>query len=182
MRSALGGGRGAVDGRCCDALAALDANAASPAALSRSRSTPLAAAAAHSPPGPRLVGPDGPGSARARHAPVYEELVGAAERSLWISTFAYYDGPQAFKTLAGRMEAMSPGCRSRSCSTSSAGHGDTTPAERARRRGSRSASGRRTGRASGGRRVSTTPLARARRRPEGVLHAKAVVADDALRS
>ena len=30
----------------------------------------------------------------------------SAERSLWISTYAYYDGPQAFKSLAARMQAV----------------------------------------------------------------------------
>jgi phosphatidylserine/phosphatidylglycerophosphate/cardiolipin synthase-like enzyme len=37
---------------------------------------------------------------------VYEELVAGAERSIWVSTFAYYDGRQAFRTLAERMDAM----------------------------------------------------------------------------
>ena len=37
---------------------------------------------------------------------VYEELVASAERSLWISTYAYYDGPQAFKSLAARMQTV----------------------------------------------------------------------------
>ena len=31
---------------------------------------------------------------------VYDELVGSATRSLWISTYAYFDGPRAFETLA----------------------------------------------------------------------------------
>ena len=37
---------------------------------------------------------------------VYDELVGSATRSLWISTYAYFDGPRAFETLAGRMDAV----------------------------------------------------------------------------
>lgn len=38
---------------------------------------------------------------------VYEELLGSAQRSVWASTFAYFDGPQAFKVLAERMDAVS---------------------------------------------------------------------------
>lgn len=37
---------------------------------------------------------------------VYEELVGSVERSLWASTYVFFDGPQAFGTLARRMEAL----------------------------------------------------------------------------
>jgi phosphatidylserine/phosphatidylglycerophosphate/cardiolipin synthase-like enzyme len=36
---------------------------------------------------------------------VYEELVGRARRSIWISTYTYFDGPKAFSSLAGRMDA-----------------------------------------------------------------------------
>jgi phosphatidylserine/phosphatidylglycerophosphate/cardiolipin synthase-like enzyme len=37
---------------------------------------------------------------------VYEELVASAQRSIWVSTYAYYDGARAFKTLASRMDAV----------------------------------------------------------------------------
>jgi phosphatidylserine/phosphatidylglycerophosphate/cardiolipin synthase-like enzyme len=37
---------------------------------------------------------------------VYEELVAGAERSLWICAYTYYDGPKAFKSLAQRIDAM----------------------------------------------------------------------------
>ena len=37
---------------------------------------------------------------------VYEELLGGAERSVWVSTFAYFDGPRAFEQLAQRMDAV----------------------------------------------------------------------------
>ena len=36
---------------------------------------------------------------------VYEELVGTAERSFWVSTYAFFDGPRAFSSLAERMDA-----------------------------------------------------------------------------
>lgn len=45
-------------------------------------------------------------------ARVDEELLGSAERSLWVSTFAFFDGPKAFATLASRMDAV-PGSASR---------------------------------------------------------------------
>jgi len=35
---------------------------------------------------------------------VYEELLGSAERSIWASTYAFFDGPKAFEVLARRME------------------------------------------------------------------------------
>jgi phosphatidylserine/phosphatidylglycerophosphate/cardiolipin synthase-like enzyme len=59
-------------------------------------------------PRPDLVwsGPEVPGLHARDTRRVYEELVASAERSLWISTYAYYDGPQAFKSLAARMQAV----------------------------------------------------------------------------
>ncbi len=35
---------------------------------------------------------------------VFEELLGKAEESLWISTYTYFDGREAFATLARRMD------------------------------------------------------------------------------
>ena len=59
-------------------------------------------------PHPDLVwsGPEVPGLHARDTRRVYDELVASAERSLWISTYAYYDGPQAFKSLAARMQAV----------------------------------------------------------------------------
>jgi phosphatidylserine/phosphatidylglycerophosphate/cardiolipin synthase-like enzyme len=36
---------------------------------------------------------------------VFEELLGSAERSVWASTYAFFDGPRAFQVLAQRMDA-----------------------------------------------------------------------------
>jgi phosphatidylserine/phosphatidylglycerophosphate/cardiolipin synthase-like enzyme len=57
---------------------------------------------------PDLVwsGPEVPGLHARDTRRVYEELVASAQRSIWVSTYAYYDGPQAFKTLASRMDEM----------------------------------------------------------------------------
>jgi phosphatidylserine/phosphatidylglycerophosphate/cardiolipin synthase-like enzyme len=37
---------------------------------------------------------------------VYEELIGGAERKVWISTYAFFDGPRAFDSLARRMDSL----------------------------------------------------------------------------
>lgn len=37
---------------------------------------------------------------------VFEELVGGAQTSLWISSYTYYDGPKAFELLARRMDQV----------------------------------------------------------------------------
>ena len=37
---------------------------------------------------------------------VYEEVIGTAERSLWASTYAYFDGKKAFDVLAKRMDEV----------------------------------------------------------------------------
>jgi len=36
---------------------------------------------------------------------VYEELLSSAERSIWASTYAFFDGPKAFEVLAHRMDS-----------------------------------------------------------------------------
>ena len=56
-------------------------------------------------PRPDLVwsGPEVPGVHARDSRPVYEELLGSEERSVWASTF--FDGPRAFDVLARRMEA-----------------------------------------------------------------------------
>ena len=59
-------------------------------------------------PAPDLVwsGPEVPGVHARDTRRVYEELLGGAERSVWASTYVFFDGPQAFATLAGRMDAI----------------------------------------------------------------------------
>ena len=59
-------------------------------------------------PTPDLVwsGPEVPGLHARDTRRVYEELLGSAERTVWASTYAYFDGPRAFATLAGRMDAI----------------------------------------------------------------------------
>jgi hypothetical protein len=58
-------------------------------------------------PKPDLVwsGPEVPGLHARDTRRVYEELLGCAERSIWASTYTFFDGPKAFEILARRMEA-----------------------------------------------------------------------------
>jgi phosphatidylserine/phosphatidylglycerophosphate/cardiolipin synthase-like enzyme len=58
-------------------------------------------------PRPDLVwsGPSVPGVNARDTRRVYEELLGSAERSVWASTYAFFDGPKAFEVLARRMDA-----------------------------------------------------------------------------
>jgi phosphatidylserine/phosphatidylglycerophosphate/cardiolipin synthase-like enzyme len=57
-------------------------------------------------PKPDLVwsGPEVPGVHARNTRNVIEELLGSAERSVWASTYAFFDGPKAFEVLARRME------------------------------------------------------------------------------
>jgi len=57
---------------------------------------------------PDLVcsGPEVPGVNARDTRRVYEELLGSAERSVWVSTYAYFDGPRAFEVLARRMDEL----------------------------------------------------------------------------
>ena len=107
---------------------------------------------------------------------VYEELLGQAARSLWASTFAYFDGQRAFEVLARRMDEV--------CSLQvklllniQRGGGDTTAPEHLVRRfaerfWSEDWPGERRPE------VFYDPRSLEPEGPSGVLHAKAVVADD----
>lgn len=59
-------------------------------------------------PRPSLVwtGPEVSGLHARETRQVFDELIGRAEHSLWISTYAYFDGKRAFETLAARMDSM----------------------------------------------------------------------------
>ena len=51
-------------------------------------------------------GPEVPGLHARDTRRVYAEVIGAASRSIWASTYAFFDGPEAFKSLAERMDAQ----------------------------------------------------------------------------
>ena len=51
-------------------------------------------------------GPEVPGLHARDTRLVYQELLASSKRSLWVSTYAYFDGPKAFEVLAHRMDAV----------------------------------------------------------------------------
>jgi phosphatidylserine/phosphatidylglycerophosphate/cardiolipin synthase-like enzyme len=51
-------------------------------------------------------GPEVPGVHARDTRRVYEELLEGATRSVWISTYAFFDGPCAFETIARRLDAL----------------------------------------------------------------------------
>jgi phosphatidylserine/phosphatidylglycerophosphate/cardiolipin synthase-like enzyme len=137
----------------------------------------IAHAAAQTPK-PDLVwsGPEVPGLHARDTRRVYEELLSGAERSIWASTYAFFDGPRAFEVLARRMESR-PALRVTLLLNIQRHRTDTTASEQLVRRfadhfwktdwpGSSQPS------------VFYDPRALDPEGPGGVLHAKAVVADD----
>ena len=121
-------------------------------------------------------GPEVPGLHARDTRRVYEELIRNAERSVWMSTFAYFDGSRAFADLAQRMDAVA-GLRVVLLLNIQRTRGNTTAADQLVRRfadrfwgtdwpgSSRPA-------------VYYDPRSLESDGPTGVLHAKAVVVDD----
>jgi phosphatidylserine/phosphatidylglycerophosphate/cardiolipin synthase-like enzyme len=107
---------------------------------------------------------------------VFEELMGSAERSVWASTFAFFDGPRAFDVLARRMDAT-PNLSVRLLLNIQRKRGDTAaPDHLVRRFADRFWDFDWPGAARPD--VFYDPRALDLEGPGGVLHAKAVVADD----
>lgn len=107
---------------------------------------------------------------------VHEELLGSAERSIWASTYAFFDGPRAFEVVAQRMDAR-PALRVTLLLNIQRKRGDTTAADHlVRSFADRFWKFDWPGSARP--RVFYDPRALEPDRPGGVLHAKAVVADD----
>ena len=107
---------------------------------------------------------------------VYEELLGTAERSIWASTYAFFDGQQAFKILASRMDAV-PRLEVTLLLNIERRRGDTTAADTLVRRFADEFWGREwPGLARPT--VYYDPRSVEKGGPAGVLHAKAVVADE----
>ena len=107
---------------------------------------------------------------------VYEELLGSATRSIWASTYVFSDGPRAFRTLASRMDAV-PELEATLLLNIERRRGDTTAADSLVRRFADGFWGEDwpgTARP----KVYYDPRSVERGSPAGVLHAKAVVADE----
>ena len=173
IRAALG--RGVAAAGLCDGLAQLEQQGISAPALALALD--VADRAARAVPRPDLVwsGPEVPGLHARDTRRVYEELVGLAQRSLWVCTFAYYDGPKAFKTLADRMDEGAS-LQVRLLLNIQRKHGDTTKASDlvlgfADKLWNQWPGQRRP-------EVYYDPRSLELDGPNGVLHAKAIVADD----
>ena len=128
-------------------------------------------------PSPDLVwsGPEVPGLHSRDTRRVYDELLGAAERSVWASTYVYFDGPRAFAALASRMDAT-PQLQVTLLLNVQRKRGDTTaPDQLVRRFADRFWTTDWPGETRP--RVYYDPRSLELDGPAGVLHAKAVVAD-----
>ena len=129
-------------------------------------------------PSPDLVwsGPEVAGLHARDTRRVYEELLGSAERSIWASSFAYFDGPKAFEVLAKRLDEK-PGLQVTLLLNIQRKKGDTTAADGLVRKfadrfwGTDWPGSTRP-------RVYYDPRSLEPAGPKGVLHAKAVVADE----
>jgi phosphatidylserine/phosphatidylglycerophosphate/cardiolipin synthase-like enzyme len=174
VRSALGGDAAAVD--VGDALGWLNDHGIPGPAVALALEVASRAVADTRRPDLVWSGPEVPGLHARDTRRVYEELVASAERSIWISTYAYYDGPQAFKSLATRMQAV-PQLQVTLLLNIQRRPGETAPpeqlvvrfAERLWRHdwpGSREPA------------VFYDPRSLEPHAPGGILHAKAVIADD----
>ncbi len=131
-------------------------------------------------PRPDLVwsGPEVPGLHARDTRRVFEELLGSAQRSVWASTYAFFDGPQAFRVLAQRMDAE-PQVRVTLLLNIQRRRGDTTAADQlVRRFADRFWTKDWPG--SSRPRVFYDPRALELQGPSGVLHAKAIVIDEEI--
>jgi phosphatidylserine/phosphatidylglycerophosphate/cardiolipin synthase-like enzyme len=129
-------------------------------------------------PRPDLVwsGPEVPGLHARDTRRVFEELLASARRSVWASTYAFFDGPRAFQVLAQRMDAE-PQVRVTLLLNIQRKRGDTTAADQlVRKFADRFWTADWPG--SSRPRVYYDPRALELDGPSGVLHAKAIVIDD----
>lgn len=121
-------------------------------------------------------GPSVPGLHARDTRQVYEELLASAARTLWISTYVFFDGPRAFESLARKM-AATPNFAVTLLLNIQRKWGDTTSTDvLVRTFADRFWNVEWPGNARP--RVFYDPRALELKRPGGVLHAKAIVADE----
>lgn len=121
-------------------------------------------------------GPEVPGLHARDTRRVFDELLASAQRSILASTYAYFDGPKAFESLAKRMDSQA-GLQVTLLLNIQRRRGDTTDGDYLIRRFAEHfwrADWPGTSRPN----VFYDPRAVALEGPPGVLHAKAVVIDD----
>ena len=122
-------------------------------------------------------GPKVPGLYSRDTRQVYEELMSIARQSIWASTYAYFDGPRAFETLARRMDAV-PELRGDAASqyrTREGRHNSRRPSRSSVRR---PLLGRRLAGLFAPTSLLRSPLRCTGRPHQCTLHAKAVIADE----
>ena len=174
LRSALGLGDGGEDiVAALERLESVGISGSAVATLIRTVDQAVSRA-----PMPDLVwsGPEVPGLHARDTRRVYEELLGSAERSVWASTYAFFDGPKAFEILARRMDET-PALSVTLLLNIQRKRGDTTAADAlVRKFADHFWNADWPGYARP--RVYYDPRSLALDGPAGVLHAKAVVADD----
>jgi phosphatidylserine/phosphatidylglycerophosphate/cardiolipin synthase-like enzyme len=174
MQSALGIARDSVES--VEALRQLANAGVAPAIIAMWIQSVEAASARVSRPDLVWSGPEVPGVHARDTRRVFEQLASTAEQSLWISTYAYFDGPRAFDLLARQMD-VKPELRVTLLLNIQRQRGDTTAADSLVRKfadafwGSDWPGGSRP-------QLYYDPRALELGGPSGVLHAKAVVADD----
>ena len=127
---------------------------------------------------PDLVwsGPEVPGVYARDTRRVFEELLRSAQHSVWVCTFAYFDGPKAFEELSQRMDAVAQ-LNATLLLNIQRRRGDTTAASDLVRRFADRFWGH-DWPGSSRPRVFYDPRSVELDGPTGVLHAKAIVADD----
>lgn len=121
-------------------------------------------------------GPEVPGLHARDTRRVYEELLGSAEHSVWMSSYAYFDGPRAFEVVARRMDARPGLCVTLLLNVQRRRLDSTNSQDLVRRFADRFWSSDWPGLARP--RVFYDPRSLEPDGPSGVLHAKAVVTDD----
>lgn len=121
-------------------------------------------------------GPEVPGVHARNTRQVFEELLSTAERSIWASTYAFFDGPKVFDLLSRRMDSR-PELQVTLLLNIERKWGDTTAADQlVRKFAERLWKTQWPGSARP--KVFYDPRSLELDGPTGVLHAKAVVADD----
>lgn len=108
---------------------------------------------------------------------VFEELVAGAERQIWISAYTFYDGLQAFKTLAQRLDAAPAVQATLLLNVQRPKHDTSAPDELVQRYADRLWSKQWPGERQPA--VFYDPRSLTPGGAEAVLHAKALVVDDA---
>jgi hypothetical protein len=127
IRSTLGAGSYHA-AEVAAALSALEAQGVGGTAVALALEVATRASASVSRPDLVWSGPSAPGIHTRNTRQVYEELIGAAKTEIWISTYAYFDGQHAFRSLADRMEAL-PRLHVRLLLNIARDRGDSTPAD-----------------------------------------------------